>query len=59
MYSSVLPFRVSVLQGPLVLVQERDGVDERQELQVIAPRPRHAVREREIAYMLVHHGERL
>ena len=49
----------SGFHGALKLMQQRDGVDERQVLGVIAAGPCEAVGEREIAGERIHYGERL
>ena len=53
------PCRVSRLARPLVLVQQRDGVDQRQILLVVAPRPGPLRRERQLVGVGIHHGQRL
>ncbi len=44
---------------PLMLVQQRDGADERQIFHVIAPRARLAVQERQLGSVGIGHEERL
>ena len=55
MYSSAWPLCVDGLPWPLILVQERDGADEREVLHVIAPRARAAVEEGQLARVGIHH----
>ena len=45
MYSHRLAVVRAVLHRPLVLVQQRDGADQRQVLHVVAPRARAVVEE--------------
>ena len=58
MYSSVSPSSCAGFDLALMLMQQRDRLDQRQELHVVAPCPRHGIREAALLQAFDHHIDR-